>query len=51
MVPMMMTKIFIARMRMISITKILHANANDSDVDITIMTKLTKFCPKGEEIV
>ena len=44
MVSMMMTKIFIALMRMIMIKMMLHAN--ESDVDMMIMTKLTKMLPK-----
>ena len=40
----MMTKMFIAKMRMIMIKMMLHAN--ESDVDMMIMTKLTKMLPK-----
>ena len=41
---MMMTKIFIALMRMIMIKMMLDANG--SDVDMMIMTKLTKMLHK-----
>ena len=40
MVPMMMTKVFIVMMRMIIIKMMLHAN--ESDINMMIMTKLTK---------
>ena len=40
MVPMMMTKVFIVMMRVIMIKMMLHAN--ESDINMMIMTKLTK---------